>query len=112
FHRLLHQGDAHPLAITFLDYGTVVRPVDREPLPGGAAAPVAIGNPDPRDADRPQLASISIIETALFLHDGLGEEIHRIHSARRVHPAEPLIKALIDKELPPGGSTIGIETLI
>src|SRR6185369_17327365 len=42
----------------------------------------------------------------------LGELIDGIDAARGMHPARMAVEALIDEELPPGRSSIGIETFI
>ena len=109
-HRLLHQPDADPLPARRAHDRPVVRPVDREDL-GRHAAGGAVGNADRPRHERPLLAAVAIEQPAAPPDDGLRVLIHRVGAGRGVHPAQPVVEALVDEELAPRRRAVGVEPL-
>ncbi len=108
---LLHERNTHPLAVHFPDDGPVVRAVDGEfALRHPRVGPV--GHCDPSLDHGTLLVAVEVVDAVVPLHDGLQELVDVVDAARGVHPAGPLVEALVDEELPPRDRAVGVEPLV
>src|SRR5207244_3780850 len=72
----------------------------------------AVADRDRSDADVTAGLGVPVAIALAAPLDLLGELIHRIDPARRVHPAGMRIEPLVDKELPPGRGAIDVQPFV
>ncbi len=111
-HRLVHQGERDPLAVRVLAHDRAVRcAVGRERARGHPVR--ALVRHRDRGLLHGQLLAAVLVDVAVaaLLHR-LQEFVGGIHRARRVHPADALVEALVDEELAPGGGAVRVESLV
>ena len=113
FHRLEHHGLAHPAPIGgAADNGAVAGAEGRDAQGGEAAGGGAVGQGDARRGNRAQDVAVTGERAVALVHDGLKVAVHRVRMAGGVHPAQPVVEALVDEELAPGDGAIGVEPLV
>ena len=111
-HRLVHQREGDPLVALGPHDRAVMGGVAGEGALGELAVFGTVGNGDGLFGDRAQFLAIAVEETIALRHDRLGKFIDIVDAARRVHPADMAVEALIDEELAPGDRAIGVQSLV
>ncbi len=110
-HGLVHQGDGDPaIGVGALSNGRAVMRAENfdRPLCHRAVRRL-VGDLDGRHDNGAFLGAELIKVLAVLFYDLLVEFVDDVSGARRVHPAEAGIEALIDKELSPRRRTVGVE---
>ena len=108
--RVEHHRLAQPAAIPRApDDRTVTGPVHGEAPRRGAAVRRAVGQRDVRHAHRAPRVAVAVEQAAVPPDDGLQEPIDGIRVAGGVHPAQPVVEALVEEELAPGRGPVGVE---
>ncbi len=111
-HWLVHQRKGNPFAAGAARNRAVMRGEGGEAPRRERAVGEAVGQGDRLDLHRAQFAAIAIEALADLFDNRLGEFVDRIDAARRVHPADVGVEALIDEELAPGRGAIGVQPLV
>ena len=110
-HGLVHEANADPLAVRVANDRAVVRAVDGEFLRRHPGVGLVRHRDLLRD-ERPLLVAIRVEQAVAFFHDRLGVLVNVVDAARRVHPPDALVEALIDEELSPRYGPIRVEPFI
>ena len=110
--RLVHQGDADPLAAFLADDGAAMRLVDGEAFLSWNPVVAQVRHGDHLALQRAQFVAVLVEALAVLLDDGLGELVDHIDAAGGMHPAGLGVEALVDEELAPGRGAVGVETLV
>ena len=111
FQRLLHQPDAHPLAVRLAHDRAVMCPVDGEVFlrhSGGSF----VGHGNLRRGYRPLLGAVPISEAVALLRHGLEILVDVVDAARCVHPAGAVVESLVDEELAPGQRAVHVQAFL
>src|SRR4051812_30134187 len=72
----------------------------------------SVADLDRSNPKRPAGAAVTVTAGPALLLDLFGKFIDHIDAARRMHPAEVRVEALVDEELPPGRRTVSVEPLV
>ncbi len=91
--------------------GPCMRAIHRELLLGHSVIGL-VGDGDFLRYHGELFVPVLVIVAAIFFLHGLEIFADGVDTARRVHPADVRVEALIDKELAPGHGAIGIQAFV